>query len=81
MVGDADASVVADAMEPPPVPDSLLRELERKGLRPPRDGARLRSADPPTRSREEQLAILQRQIDEEEAAKSAKSGEGDTATA
>ena len=72
MVGDADASVVANARQPPP--DSLLRELDRRGLRKPTGTPRPRSVDPPTRSREEQLAELKRIIAEDEA-KSAKNGE------
>ena len=75
MVGDADASVVADAAEPPPVPDAVKRELERRGLRKPTDAPQPRSVDPQPRSREEQLAYLKQQIAEEEAAKSAKSEE------
>ena len=76
MVGDADASVVADAPQPP-VPDSLKRELERRGLRPPSGTSAPKSTSPPPRSRDEQLRELERQIAEEEAEKanSAKSGE------
>jgi hypothetical protein len=61
VVGDA----VANAPEPPPIDPKLLDELERRGLRgkprpPPKP-------EQQPRSREEQLAILERQIAEHEA--------------
>lgn len=71
MVGDADVSVVADARQPPP--DSLLRELDRRGLRKPTGTPPPRSVDPPTRSQAEQLAELQRRFPDD--FKSAKNGE------
>jgi hypothetical protein len=76
VVGDDDSTagavVVADAR--PPVSESVKHELERRGLRKPSGTPRPRSVDPPTRSREEQLAELERMMAEEEA-KSAKNGE------
>src|SRR5215213_2273772 len=69
VVGDADSTAgavgVADAREPPPVDPKLLDELERRGLRgnprpPPKPEQR-------PRSREEQLAILERIAAEDEA--------------
>jgi hypothetical protein len=66
-------ALAPDPMEPPPVPDSVKRELDRRGLRKPTGDPRPRSVDPPTRSREEQLRELERIIAEDEA-KSAKSG-------
>lgn len=55
-------------VEPPPVPDSLKAELERRGLRPkarPSNG--LHPVGTPTMSQEEQLAALERMIAEEAA--------------
>lgn len=72
VVDDADSTAhavgVVDAPEPPP---SLLRELERRGLRPrPRAPAK---PEQQPRSREEQLAILER-IAAEDEAKSSQEG-------
>jgi hypothetical protein len=70
----ADAVGVVEAPEPPP---SLLRELERRGLRP-KSKAPAKPEQRP-RSREEQLAHLERQIAEDEA-KAKNSQEGKTPT-
>jgi len=81
VVGDADSTAgavgVADAREPPAVDPKLLDELERRGLRgnprpPPKPEQR-------PRSREEQLAILERIAAEDEA--KAKNGQEGQATA
>jgi tryptophan 2,3-dioxygenase len=74
---DAGQAQAPDAMESPPVPESVKRELERRGLRLPTGTSRPKSTSPPPRSRDEQLAALKRMEAEEEAekAKSAKSGE------
>ena len=68
---DATASAVVAPEEPPA---SLLAELERRGLRRPPKAPAIKSASPPPRSREEQLAELER-IMAEDQAKSAKNGE------
>jgi hypothetical protein len=74
---NAGQALAPDAMAPQPPPDSLLRELERRGLRRPTGAPRPRSTDPPARSREEQLAELERIAarDAADAAKSAENGE------
>jgi hypothetical protein len=75
VVGDNDSTagavVVADA--PPPVPESVKQELERRGLRRPANAPKPRSTSPPTRSREEQLAELRQQYPDD--FKSAENGE------
>ena len=59
------AAGAAGVVEAPAPPPSVLAELERRGLRPsPRSAPK---PEPPPRSREEQLAILERQIAEDEA--------------
>jgi hypothetical protein len=63
------AASAAGVVEAPTPHPSLLRELERRGLRRPSKPPRAESTEPPVRSREEQLAMLERQIAEEEARK------------
>jgi hypothetical protein len=63
-----EASSAADAagvVEAPTPPSSVLRELERRGLRPQAKPAPKPEQQP--RSREEQLAILERIAAEDEA--------------
>jgi hypothetical protein len=70
----ASAAGVVEAPQPPP--PSLLRELERRGLRQKPKAPRPKDTAPPVRSREEQLAILER-IAAEDAAKAAAEQEGE----
>jgi hypothetical protein len=68
----ADAAGVVEAREPPPIDPKVLDELERRGLR-----AKSRPPAKPEqqpRSREEQLAILERSIEDEAKSKSGQEG-------
>jgi hypothetical protein len=69
-----------DDAEPPPVPESVKQELERRGLRQTTKPPRSRSTDPPVRSREEQLAILERMAAEDAAKAGAAAAHAQPAT-
>jgi hypothetical protein len=74
----ASAAGVVEASKPSP---SLLRELERRGLRRTTKPPRPRNTEPPVRSREEQLAILERIAAEDAAREAAKSAKNEEASA